>query len=166
MNRRLILLITLVLGCLLLASAQDDVKVSAKGVIIDAKTGEPVAFANMGLLGTVAGVASDIDGKFELIIPYRYVTYKVKISAVGYAPLEMKFYEIKDKPDLVIKLMPVSYDMKAVDVYGELLVYKKMLQNVVSNIHKNYIATPYNYEGYFITGCKGTWQKRPGCKGK
>ncbi len=157
MNRRLILLITLVLGCLLLASAQDDGKVTAKGVIIDAKTGEPVAFANMGLLGTVAGVASDIDGKFELIIPYRYVTYKVKISAVGYAPLEMKFYEIKDKPDLVIKLMPVSYDMKAVDVYGELLVYKKMLQNVVSNIHKNYIATPYNYEGYFkcVTNADG-----------
>lgn len=48
--------------------------------------------------------------------------------------------------------------MKAVDVYGELLVYKKMLQNVVSNIHKNYIATPYNYEGYFkcATNADGT----------
>ena len=54
MNRRLILLITLVFGCLLPASAQNDGKVTAKGVIIDAKTGEPVAFANMGLLGTVA----------------------------------------------------------------------------------------------------------------
>lgn len=28
-------------------------------------------------------LALDIDGRFELIIPYRYVTYKVKISARG-----------------------------------------------------------------------------------
>lgn len=149
MNKRLISLMILILGCLMLAEAQNDGKIILKGTIIDSRTGQPVAFANLGLLGTVAGVASDMDGKFELTIPDKYATHQVRVSSVGYATAEMKVYEIKDKPDLVIKLNPVTYGIGEVDVYGQLLVYKKMLQNVVSNISKNYIIDPYNYEGYF-----------------
>jgi hypothetical protein len=61
----------------------------------------------------------------------------------------MSQYEGKDKPDLKIKLEPISYGMKEVNVYGELLVYKKMLRDVVDHISENYIDKPYNYEGYF-----------------
>lgn len=149
MNRRLISLMIMILGCLMVAKAQDDGKITVKGTVVDSRTGEPVAFANLGLLGTVAGVASDMDGKFELTVPDRYATYKIRVSAVGYATAEMKVYEAQEKPDLKIKLNPVTYGIGAVDVYGQLLVYKKMLQNVVSNISKNYIVNPYNYEGYF-----------------
>lgn len=139
------------------AKAQDNGRITVKGTVIDSRSGEPIAFANLGLLGTVAGVASDIDGKFELTVPDKYATHKIRVSAVGYASTEMKVYEGKDKPNLVIKLNPVTYGIGAVDVYGQLLVYKKMLQNVVSNISKNYIIDPYNYEGYFkyITDING-----------
>lgn len=158
MNRRLISLMILILGCLMVAEAQNDGKIVLKGTIMDSRTGQPIPFANLGLLGTVAGVASDMDGKFELTIPDKYATHQVRVSSVGYATAEMKVYEIKDKPDLVIKLNPVTYGIGEVDVYGQLLVYKKMLQNVVSNISKNYIINPYNYEGYFkyVTNVNGT----------
>lgn len=157
MNKKLISLLVLILGCLMVVRAQDDSRITVKGTIVDGQTGEPVAFANLGLLGTVAGVASDMDGKFELTVPDRYATHKIRISAVGYATAEMKVYEAKDKPNLVIQLKPVTYGIGAVDVYGQLLIYKKMLQNVVSNISKNYIVDPYNYEGYFkyVTNING-----------
>lgn len=149
MSKKLISLFVLVLGFLMAGQAQDNGKIKVQGTVVDGRTGEPVAFANLGVLGTVLGVASDMDGKFELVVPYLCATYKIRISAIGYASAEMKVYEVKDKPDLKIKLNPVSYGIKEVDVYGELLVYKKMLQNVVSNISKNYISKPYQYEGYF-----------------
>ena len=149
MNKRLLSLLILVLGCVMLVKAQNDGKITVKGTIVDGSTGEPVAFANLGLLGTVAGVASDIDGKFELTVPDKYATHVIRVSAVGYASSQMKVYEAQDKPELVIKLRPVTYGIGAVDVYGQLLVYKKMLQNVVNNINKNYISKPYNYQGYF-----------------
>jgi hypothetical protein len=63
--------------------------------------------------------------------------------------MEFKVYEGAGKPDLKIRLKPVTYGMGEVDVYGQLLVYKKMLRNVVSSISKNYISKPYNYQGYF-----------------
>lgn len=149
MNKRLLSLFILILGCVMLVKAQNDGKIIVKGTIVDSNTGEPVAFANLGLLGTVAGVASDIDGKFELTVPDKYATYVIRVSAVGYASNQLKVYEAQDKPDLQIKLRPVTYGIGAVDVYGQLLVYKKMLQNVVNNINKNYISKPYNYQGYF-----------------
>jgi len=149
MNKKLLSLLMLVLGFLMVVQAQEDGKITVQGTIVDARTGEPLAFANLGILGTLGGVASDMDGKFVLSVPYRYATYKIRVSVIGYAPAEMKVYEAKDKPDLIIRLKPVTYGIGEVDVYGELLVYKKMLQNVVSGINKNYITKPYNYEGYF-----------------
>lgn len=148
-HRKLITLLVFMLGCLINAQAQNDGKMVLKGTILDSRTNEPVPFANLGLLGTVAGVASDMDGKFELVIPDKYAIHKVRVSAVGYATVEYKAYELKDKPDFKIMLRPVTYGIGAVDVYGQLLIYKKMLQNVVSNINKNYISVPYNYQGYF-----------------
>lgn len=160
MNKRLILLITLILGSLMFVNAQNDGKITVKGKIIDSRTGEPVAFANLGLLGTVAGVASDMDGLFELTIPDRYATHKIRVSAVGYGTVEMKVYEVGDKPDLQIKMNPVTYGIGAVDVYGQLLIYKKMLQNVVNNIARNYIDEPYNYKGYFKYTTQGEGQEK------
>lgn len=149
MNKNFFLLIILLIGSLLPADAQNDGKITVKGTVVNSLTGEPVAFANLGLLGTIAGTASDMDGHFELTVPDKYATYMIRVSAVGFAGAELKVYEARDKADLKIKLKPVTYGIGEVDVYGQLLIYKKMLQNVVSNIHKNYISVPYNYEGYF-----------------
>lgn len=160
MNKKLISLLLLLVGFWALANAQEDGKITVKGKIVDGKTGEPVAFANLGLLGTVAGVASDMEGYFELTVPDRYATHKIRVSAVGYGPAEMKVYEANGKPDLIIKLKPVTYGIGEVDVYGQLLVYKKMLQNVVNNIARNYIDQPYNYEGYFKYGVQTDDQEK------
>ena len=89
MNKKLIALIVLVLGFLMAGRAQDDGKIRVQGTVIDARSGEPVAFANLGLLGTVIGVASDMDGRFELVMPYKCAIYKIRVSAIGYAPAEM-----------------------------------------------------------------------------
>lgn len=149
MNKKLLSLIILFFGLLTIVNAQDDGKILIKGTIIDETTKEPVAFANMGLLGTVAGVASDMDGKFELSVPDKYATYVLRVSAVGYAPYEIKAYEAREKGEFTIFLKPVAYGIGEVDVYAESLVYKRMLEKVVANITKNYISNPYNYQGYF-----------------
>ena len=149
MNKKVLSLIILFLGVVLAVNAQSDSRITIKGSIFDNTTGEPVPFANLGLLGTVAGTASDMDGKFELSVPDKYATYVIRVSAVGYSPYEIKVYEAKEKGDLRINLIPVAYGIGEVDVYAESLVYKKMLKNVVDNISKNYINKPYNYQGYF-----------------
>ena len=74
-----------------MGQAQEDGKIVLKGVVQDARTNEPIPFVNIGLLGTVAGVASDVDGRFELVIPDRYATHVLRLSAIGYASKDMKY---------------------------------------------------------------------------
>lgn len=148
MNKKVLSLLILLFSWAMAVQAQNDGKIIIKGTVIDQATNQPIPFTNMGLLGTLAGTASDIDGNFELTVPDRYATHVLKFSAIGYASHEMKVYEARDKA-LKIMLQPVSYGIRDVEVLGQSLVYKKLLRDVVANIGKNYIAKPYNYTGYF-----------------
>lgn len=155
MNKKIFSLLVLFFGMLSFVQAQDDDgKIRIKGVVLDEKTREPIAFSNLGVLGTVLGVASDMDGQFELIIPERCISHVLKISAIGYGSKEYKVYDVKDKGKVEILLQPMTYGIKAVDVTAESLVFKKLLERAVSNIGLNYIPRTYNYEGYFEYGIR------------
>ena len=67
MNKKILSLIILFLGVFSVMQAQNDGKIRVKGVVLDETTRQPIAFANIGIIGTAAGVASDMDGLFELI---------------------------------------------------------------------------------------------------
>lgn len=60
-----------------------------KGKVVDKEDGEILIGANVILLGTKFGAASDIDGNYEIKnIPVG--NYSVKVSFVGYKTYEMK----------------------------------------------------------------------------
>lgn len=154
MNKKILSLLILFFGVLFVAQAQNDGKIRVKGVVLDEVTRKPIEFANIGILGTVAGVASDMEGQFELIVSEKLATYMMRVSAVGYSSAEMKVYEARDKGEVQILLKPMTYGINEVDVTAESLVLKRLLQNVVNNIGRNYIPRPYNYEGYFEYGVR------------
>ncbi len=54
-----------------------------KGTIIDSETGEPLIGANVIILGTSLGAATDLDGNF-FILAVRPGEYKLKASMIGY----------------------------------------------------------------------------------
>ena len=93
MNKKILSLIILFLGVFSVIQAQNDGKIRVKGVVLDETTRQPIAFANIGIIGTAAGAASDMDGLFELIVSEKLATYMMRVSAVGYASAEMKVYE-------------------------------------------------------------------------
>jgi len=70
------------------AFAQSGVgKISGK--IVDSDTGEPLIGANIIILNTNLGAATDIDGSY-FILNITPGTYNVKVSYVGYAPKTMQ----------------------------------------------------------------------------
>ncbi|MDR2130792.1 MAG: carboxypeptidase-like regulatory domain-containing protein [Odoribacteraceae bacterium] len=149
---RFLLCFLLLVGIVLPGRAQEGEKIRAKGRVLDEQTGEPMAFVNIGLIGTTLGVASNMDGHFELAVPARYVDHVMRFSAVGYASREVKFRELQGEEGIVIRLKPVAYTLAGVQVIGSVDVTRKLLEQVVQHIPQNYIARPYNYEGYFEQG--------------
>ena len=76
MNRRITVLFSLLLMTLSVWAQQ-----MITGQIFDAKTGEPIPFASAQYLGHGVGVASDIDGNFQIA---RHNGWQLTFTSVGY----------------------------------------------------------------------------------
>ena len=150
MNKKVLSLIMVLFSVILLGKAQETSRITIKGRVTDASTGEPVPFANLGVVGTLAGVASDMDGEFELLLPGAYADKTLRVSVVGYGPYDIKVSEAAAQGEgWKITLQPVTYTIQQVNVNAQSLVYRKMLKEAAENISRNYFIKPYNYRGYF-----------------
>jgi hypothetical protein len=80
-------ILLLLLSILTISSAQNVDRESGeiRGLVLDATTKEPIFGANVQIVGTSSGAATDIDGLF--IIPRVHIgTYSLRITAVSYSP--------------------------------------------------------------------------------
>ncbi|MBD3167480.1 TonB-dependent receptor [bacterium] len=91
-----------------------------RGVVLDATTDDPVVGANVVLVGSKRGAASDLDGNFT-IVAIQPGKYTVRASAVGYATYELTDVEINiDVTTTVeIKLQPSVVEGEVVTVIFE-----------------------------------------------
>ena len=64
-----------------------------KGIISGADLNEPLIGANVLIKGTTIGVATDLDGNFELSIPNNLTAFEIAISYTGYESETLVFKE-------------------------------------------------------------------------
>lgn len=121
--------------------------ITLKGRIVDAETNQPVEFANIGVVGTYMGTASDFDGNYILEIGESFSNYKVQISAVGYKVKEFTVDELYVLSGEPIKLFSQTYGLKQVDVKADskrLYGIIKTASNIIPDSYKkNYAAKVY-----------------------
>ncbi len=91
---------------------------TVKGVVAEAKTNEPLPGADIVVVGTTKGVATDFDGKFVLEVPAG--AQKIKISFVGYESVTISVNlsngQIKDLG--TIALSPAASSLGEVVIVG------------------------------------------------
>ena len=107
---------------------------SIKGVVKDGK--EPVAFANVGLVGTSFGVATDINGKYVLndVPAGKYI---IQISSLGFKSLKKKLIVPLGKPIFFNPVMEkTSAQLDEFVVTGELKEISIMESAVPIKVYK------------------------------
>lgn len=124
-NLRIIFLVILLLQlCLLHLFAGG----ALRGKVMD-QDGQPLAFANVVLLQEgklVAGVSADINGRYEMLsVPVG--TYRVKVSFIGYSPVEYSGIQIREAQVTAVdvQLVPAVAVLNEVILeYEQPLMYK------------------------------------------
>ena len=152
MFKNTILAIFLFLFILPLASAQDFTKI--KGVVVDAQTREPVAFANVYFSGTTIGVTTDFDGTFSL--ESQYGSDKIVTQFLGYEPDTVSIV-VGEKQKITIELGTTSLVLDEVVVKVKKGKYKKrgnpaveLMRKVIKNKKTNRLESNdyYQYDQY------------------
>lgn len=98
-----------------------------KGVILDAKNGEPIIGANVLVKGTTNGTITNFDGEYELDAPAGSV---LVISYIGYKPVEVTAIQGKQ----TVKLAEDTETLDEVVVVGYTTQRKESLTGAMQNI--------------------------------
>jgi hypothetical protein len=92
------------------ASAQ---KITVKGKITDASTGEPVMYATIAVKGTSTGTNSNFDGLFQLILLKK--TDSLTVSSIGYRSYSLPLTSDMEQT-YAVRLVPVSTTLTEVRI--------------------------------------------------
>ncbi len=85
------------------------------GKVIEAGTGSPLPYVNIGIKKQARGTVSDEKGNYQLEIqhPDDIVTF----SSIGYQDKNIRIAELEQHPN--VELMPRSYDLREIEVRPE-----------------------------------------------
>lgn len=119
------------------------------GKLIDTQTNKGIPFANVGITGTYIGAASNIDGVFEIKIPYKYKKKSLRVSAVGFSTQEKNIANYSLKDTIVFNLTSKNYNINEVKIEAQSLVLLRTIRDAIENISLNYSQSPFNYEVYY-----------------
>jgi hypothetical protein len=122
------------------ANAQNHV---LEGRVVDASNGNPVEFANLGVLDTFLGDATDNNGYFSLELPGDLTENKIRVSAVGYRSKEIKISILLGQDKAKIDLFPAVYDIDEVDIEAPSRILYGMLKMVTRQVSENYYSGNY-----------------------
>jgi outer membrane receptor protein involved in Fe transport len=90
------------------------------GVVIDDKTRDPLAGANVYLLDAAVGTTTDNDGYFKLDLDNKNVADSMVVTYLGYKSYKIRVSEITD--NMIIELLPeILRSDKGITVYAEKL---------------------------------------------
>ena len=130
-----ILILTFLFVCtLLMQSAFPGITGKVAGQVVDQETGEPIAGANVFIVGTTLGAASDLSGVYTILnVPPG--EYDVSAIVVGYA--EMTVQEVRVIVDQTVR---VNFSLKVELIEGETVVVTAERRVVKADVSKSTAA--------------------------
>lgn len=111
------------------AVTQQQKSYTVKGVVLDDKTSEPIIGATIKVVGAPIGVATDLDGNYQLSIPSSAT--QIEFSYIGYQKQVIPFY--KDNLN-VFRVINLKEDSQTLDEVTVVAFSKQKKESVIGSI--------------------------------
>jgi len=113
------------------------------GVVVDNENDKPLPYVNIGLLNREIGTVTDTNGKFTLNLKEEFVNDTIRISSIGYKPVEILAKNLMlIKQPLSIKLEEQIRELNEVVVTAKAFK-KKTLGNKTES---KFLSTGFSYD--------------------
>jgi hypothetical protein len=103
-----------VLSCLFISFSFSQLV--CKGVLFDSLSGQPVEFANIGIVGKGIGTVSNEKGEYAFSLPDSFANEKVRVSMIGYKTKTLTARVASSKSKIALLQESTSLDEVAVTV--------------------------------------------------
>ena len=114
MNKKLVsFLATGLISIAGLSQQVDNVQVY-KGVIVNQQRGTPIEYANVGIVEKNIGTTSNIDGQFELKIPFENSGDLIRFSMIGYETVTLVVSDFINRTNDTIWMAEKTYSISEV----------------------------------------------------
>ena len=124
-------------------------QIVVSGIINDADTGQPVPFANIGIMGKALGTVTNVSGEYELHLPKQHVSDTLVVSCIGYYNQKIMVGNIPAGSPYDVLLKNRTYNLLEITVRPEELTAKQILQKAMKRISDNYIVEPALMDGFY-----------------
>ncbi|MBN1926055.1 MAG: carboxypeptidase-like regulatory domain-containing protein [Prolixibacteraceae bacterium] len=115
------------------------------GKIVDSGTGEQLVFVNIGIQGTMIGVASNYRGEFVLNVPMEYIGNQIYFSAIGYRNFTAPVSQFLNDRVNTVYMDPLSYGIEDIDISAQSKVLYRIIRDASGKVKENYLNKPHNY---------------------
>ena len=116
------------------------------GRIVDAGSGEPIAYAHVGVAEEAIGTTSGYDGRFELKLPSYLDGATVRISCIGYETRRIPVRELRG--GRTVRLPPAIADLAEV-VVMDAEAARNILRRAIRAIEVNYPTRPSRTQAFY-----------------
>ena len=107
------------------------------GRVVEANDGTPIPYASLTIDGETIGTMTNMDGRFDFIIPVRLNKQPVSVRCIGFETRTLTQNELMNDPE--IKLEPIIVHLREIKVKP--IDVSDVLRNFRNNISNNYETT-------------------------
>lgn len=129
------------------------------GMVLDRKGNRPLPYVNIGVLNKEVGTVSDEAGKFRLTLNDEFENDTIRISSIGYKPIEILVNTVKKKEQPV--RIELSEEISALE---EVVITAKAFRkkNLGNKTESKFLSTGFSYDQLGAEmGVKINVRKRP-----
>lgn len=102
-----------------------------KGSVVDKATGQPVVYANVGIVGKDLGTATDDAGQFSFEVPESMLTDTLMISMIGYEPFKVNAAQYgQSQETMVVRLTETTHTLDEVVVKSRTYQQRRLGNNI------------------------------------
>lgn len=115
--------------------------------LLDAVTKTGIGYANISLMNTTKGVATNAVGEFSFIMPDAKPDDLVVLSSIGYETDTLSVRELTSQKEFMLN--PKTYQLAEMEIRSKPLSAREIIKQAEKKIEDNYIQKPHQQEFFY-----------------
>lgn len=115
--------------------------------LLDAVTKTGIGYANISLMNSTKGVATNAVGEFSLIMPGAKPDDLVVLSSIGYETDTLSVRDLTSKKEFMLN--PKTYQLAEMEIRSKPLSAREIIKQAEKRIEENHIQQPHQQEFFY-----------------